>query len=93
MKIAVLSSLMLTLCVPLSASATDVYKWIDSNGVPSYGERPPEGVEYVQVKIYGASSSTKTGSYYSMPIAVPDKTRAKSSTSAPDSSAPKNTKP
>ncbi|MEH6824521.1 MAG: DUF4124 domain-containing protein [Motiliproteus sp.] len=93
MKIAVLSSLMLTLCVPLNASATDVYKWIDSNGVPSYGERPPEGVEYVQVKIYGASSSTKTGSYYSMPVAAPNKTTVESNPSAPGSSAPKNTKP
>ncbi len=39
------------LCVTLIAlllpalSLADIYRWIDENGTPSYGQTPPEGVE------------------------------------------------
>ncbi|MEH6473231.1 MAG: DUF4124 domain-containing protein, partial [Halopseudomonas sp.] len=64
MKRAVSYGLFLLLGLALSASATDVYKWIDENGVPSYGERPPEGVEYIKMKTYSSSSGNRTGSFY-----------------------------
>ncbi|WP_421870253.1 DUF4124 domain-containing protein [Motiliproteus sp.] len=41
---------------PLQAhAATDVYKWIDKNGTPTFGEHPPEGVPYTKMKFYGVA--------------------------------------
>jgi hypothetical protein len=74
MKTAILSLFLLVSWLPVSASATDVYKWLDENGTPSYGERPPEGVKHEKVKIYGVSSSTRTGSYFSTPNSTPNAT-------------------
>ncbi len=71
MKAVTLSLLMLASWLPTSASATDVYKWLDENGTPNYSERPPEGVDYIKVKIYGAANTSKSGSYYSIPKIAP----------------------
>lgn len=64
MKTSVISLLTLVLWLPLSASATDVYKWIDPDGVPTYGERPPEGIDYIKMKIYGGANNTKAHSTF-----------------------------
>lgn len=93
MKIATVCSLLLTLSFPLSASATDVYKWIDDNGVPSYGERPPEGVEYIKVKLYGVSSGTRAGTPYSKSAAASNQLATENETPTRQSSVPKNTRP
>ena len=34
-----------------TASAQGVYKWVDENGVTSYGETPPDGVEAVRTDV------------------------------------------
>lgn len=49
------AALLVTLAlIPFQTSAeTNVYKWIDENGVPTFGERPPEGVPYTKMKFYG----------------------------------------
>lgn len=69
MKAAIHCLLALVFWLPLTAAATEVYRWTDENGVLSYGERPPENVAYIKVKIYGAASGNKTGSYYAPPSA------------------------
>lgn len=90
MKTIVLSLLSLVLWIPLSASATDVYKWTDANGVPTYGERPPEGVDYIKMKIYGGSNNTKANSTFFR--AKDNSTEARKETDA-DKSAPKKNTP
>ena len=34
-----------------AASATEVYRWKDANGVTQYGERPPEGTQAERVAL------------------------------------------
>lgn len=53
-----LIAMTLTIGLSTPVMATDVYRWIDENGVPSYGERPPEGVSFVKLKLNGSRSST-----------------------------------
>ncbi len=53
----------------IPANATDVYRWIDANGVPSYSERPPEGFDYVKLKLNGSGSKPST----SLPPPFPTK--------------------
>ena len=45
--------LALLMTLSLEVHAAEIYKWIDKNGVPSFGERPPEGVEYIKLKLGG----------------------------------------
>ena len=63
--------------------ATDVYHWIDANGVQNYSERPPEGIEYTKLKL--GSSPTKK------PSSLPPPSPLKPSTQAKDKNKNKNT--
>ena len=49
----------MALLLPLLASAAKVYQWVDENGVITYGESPPRGVEAREVKTYRAPSDQK----------------------------------
>ncbi|MEH6652308.1 MAG: DUF4124 domain-containing protein [Motiliproteus sp.] len=67
-------ALMVGLSTPVMA--TDVYRWIDENGVPSYGERPPEGVSFVKLKLNGSRSSTTSSLPPPFPVTPRSSTRA-----------------
>ena len=58
MKLLSQALLCLTVAFSSATNATEVYKWIDTNGVPSYGERPPEGVAYTKMKLYNSGAKT-----------------------------------
>jgi hypothetical protein len=45
------TTLALLLASPANLYATEVYKWIDNDGVPNFSERPPEGVNYIKLDL------------------------------------------
>ena len=83
-------ALLLTAIISLGSPqthATDVYHWIDDNGVQSFGERPPEGVDYVKLKLNGGSTKARS----SLPPPFPPKQRTKPAPKRPQKTTDSNT--
>lgn len=51
MKTTLTGSILFALLLVGSAAAQGVYKWVDENGVTSYGETPPDGMPAVRTDV------------------------------------------
>ncbi len=74
-------TMLLALCFGLSlappTNATDIYKWIDNNGVPNFSEHPPEGVSFIKMKLRTGAAQIRTAPLlYTAPAVKQDKDKA-----------------
>ena len=67
--------LAMTLCLLSSvAAAEQMYRWIDDQGVPQFGQQPPEGTTYQRIDV---SSPPPPGGTLRAPAPLPEKTTTK----------------
>ena len=53
------------------AEATTVYRWVDAQGTVHFGERPPKGVEAVEVSVAEAAKNATTDNPFQQPATDP----------------------
>lgn len=74
---------MLAMCMVSLASAQDIYRWVDANGVVQYSDRPPPDAQAAEVTVPTRNSTTPEAPTADATATTAEQTGGEKTTDAP----------